>query len=127
MIYLTSEELTAINARHLGSGAVRDAGLVASAAARPATVVFGEDAYPSVEEKAAALLHSLICNHPFLDGNRRTAWAACRVFLLVNGHDGTLSDDAVFDLVLRVASCCSEIEAKVLARDLQVVASTAPV
>lgn len=63
--------------------ALRDRGLLASAAARPQTTVFGEDAYPSFAEKAAALMHSLARNHPLVDGNRRLAWAATRVFCLL--------------------------------------------
>lgn len=75
MIYLTTEDIITINARQLGGQAgVRDAGLVQSAAARPRTVAFGTEAYTMIEDKAAALLHSLIWNRPFVDGNKRTAW-----------------------------------------------------
>ncbi|GAA0946696.1 type II toxin-antitoxin system death-on-curing family toxin [Actinocorallia libanotica] len=121
MIHLTVEQLIAINARHLGGrAAVRDAGLAASAVSRPGTVAFGEEAYPALEEKAAALLHSVLCNHPFVDGNKRTGWAACRIFLLMNGADSVLGHDEVFDLVLRVAAACSRTEIKGLAPGLRV-------
>ena len=122
MIHLTVEQLIAVNARHLGgTAAVRDAGLAASAVSRPGTVAFGEEAYPTLEGKAAALLHSVICNHPFVDGNKRTGWAACRILLLMNGADSALLHDQAFDLVLRVAASCSQTEVKELARALRVV------
>ena len=112
-----------INARHLGGQPlVRDAGLVESAVARPQTFVFGAEAYPTLEEKAAALLHSVICNHPFVDGNKRTAWAAMETMLVANGFLSDLSDDAAFDLVIRIATSCSEIEVKEIADALNVVA-----
>ncbi len=56
------------------------AGLLAAAAARRRITVFGEDAYPTVEDKAAALLHSLVSNHALVDGNKRLAWSAARIF-----------------------------------------------
>lgn len=63
---------------------VRDFGLLASAAARPATTVFGQPAYPDLADKAAALLHSLCGNHALVDGNKRLAWAATVVFIGLN-------------------------------------------
>lgn len=66
---------------------VRDLGLLESAAARPRTTIMGADAYKSFEEKAAALMHALARNHPLLDGNKRLAWSAVRVFCLLNGRD----------------------------------------
>ena len=66
---------------------VRDLGLLESAAARPKTTIMGVDAYKSFEEKAAALMHALARNHPLLDGNKRLAWSAVRVFCLLNGRD----------------------------------------
>jgi death on curing protein len=82
---------------------VRDAGLLASAAARPRTSAFGHDAYPSFAEKAAALLHSLARNHALIDGNKRLAWSATRVFCLLNGYDIYFDVDAAEDLVLAIA------------------------
>ncbi|HEU5159148.1 MAG TPA: type II toxin-antitoxin system death-on-curing family toxin [Streptosporangiaceae bacterium] len=121
MIYLTAEQVIMINARHLGGRpAVRDAGLVQSAVTRPQTVVFGADAYPTLEEKAAALLHSVISNHPFVDGNKPTGWAAMETMLVANGHFSGLSEDEAFDLVMRIAISCSQIEVKEIADGLNV-------
>jgi death-on-curing protein len=86
VIYLRSEDVAQFNAVFCGKGGVGDVGLLESACMRPQTTVFGEDAYPSIWEKAAALLHSLACNHAFVSGNKRTAWMATTVFLEVNGH-----------------------------------------
>lgn len=87
-----------------GEVAVRDHGLLASAAARPRTTVFGEDAYPDLYLKAAALLHSLAGNHALVDGNKRLAWLATYTFLAVNGVDVVTTDDDVVDLVVAVAA-----------------------
>ncbi len=122
-----AEDLIAINGAVLGGApAVRDAGLVASSAMRPATVAFGAEAYGTVDEKAAALLHSIICNHAFVDGNKRTGWTAARVMLALNGQRPDLSDDEAFALVLRVATSCSEIEIKDISAALRVVPRQAP-
>ena len=76
-----------------------------SAAARPQATVFGEDAYPTVHEKAAALLQSLAANHPLLDGNKRTAFVATALFYGLNGHHVPGSaEDELFDLVIAVAT-----------------------
>lgn len=83
---------------------VHDWGLLESALARPQASVFGEDAYPTVHAKAAALFHSLACNHGLKDGNKRTAVAAVAWFYHLNGHRLTGTDDAVFDLVQDVAT-----------------------
>jgi death on curing protein len=64
---------------------------------------FGDDAYPTIHEKAAALLHSLARNHPFLDANKRTAWAATSVFYQINGYTLTVDDDDVVALMVDVA------------------------
>jgi death-on-curing protein len=90
---------------------VRDIGLLGSAAARPQTTVFGEDAYPDVWTKAAALLQSIVCNHALVDGNKRLGWLATAVFLDINGIDATTAtNDDVYDLVLWVASSTTSIE-----------------
>nr|WP_319455134.1 MULTISPECIES: Fic family protein [unclassified Mycobacterium] len=78
--YLSTDDVQAFNERFVGPGQPRDFGLLDSATTRPQATVFGEDAYPTVHEKAAAVLHSLARNHPFIDGNKRTAWAATTVF-----------------------------------------------
>ncbi|MEE1620905.1 type II toxin-antitoxin system death-on-curing family toxin [Zafaria sp. Z1313] len=82
---------------------VRDAGLLASAVARPAAVVAGAEAYPDVAMKAAVLLESVARNHSLLDGNKRTAVTLALVFLHVNGTRHTLAEDEFFDLVVDVA------------------------
>jgi death-on-curing protein len=102
--FLTVEDLLEIAAGVLDEVAVRDAGLLAAAAARPRTTVFGKDAYPAFEDKAAALLHSLVRNHALVDGNKRLAWAAARVFHLLNGRDLTYTVDDAERLMLQAAS-----------------------
>jgi death-on-curing protein len=87
-----------------GEVLVRDYGLLESALARPRASVFGQDAYPDLHVKAAALLHSLVSNHALIDGNKRLAWAACRVFLLINGHTIRASEDDRFEFVMSVAA-----------------------
>lgn len=75
-------------------------GLLDSALGRPRSTAFGEDAYPTLEPKAASLLHSLAGNHPLVDGNQRLAWAATVVFVGLNNDEPSLSDDEAFELVL---------------------------
>lgn len=82
---------------------VRDAGLLGSALARPATTVLGHPAYPTLSLQAAALLESAARNHPLIDGNKRTAWVLVVVFLAMNGAEHDMGPDQVFDLVVGVA------------------------
>ncbi|GHJ46277.1 hypothetical protein Cs7R123_36190 [Catellatospora sp. TT07R-123] len=89
--------------------AVRDPGLVESAVARPRSTVFGADAYPDLWTKAAALLQSLVRNHPFVDGNKRIGWIAATAFLTVNGavtrrRLAALDQDTAYDLVIAVST-----------------------
>jgi len=100
--YLTLEDLLALT-RDLGAGPVRDAGLLDAAAHRAQATVFGEDAYPALHDKAAALLHSVVRHHALVDGNKRLAWLATVVFLDLNGLAVDLSDDQAFDLVMDAA------------------------
>jgi death-on-curing protein len=72
-----------------GSHGTRDKNLLESAVARPAMSAFGKDAYPDTYLKAAVLLYSLIKNHPFIDGNKRTAFGGMHIFPLLNGYDLT--------------------------------------
>lgn len=105
MIYLTLPELLHVAERTLGSDVpVRDHGLLESALARPQATAFGVDAYPSLDEKAAALLHSLARNHALVDGDKRLALAATIAFLGLNGRRLTLSNDEAYVLVMDVAS-----------------------
>jgi death on curing protein len=104
--YPDYEYLLAVNQTLTGDGLVRDAGALASAIARPQATVFGDDAYPTIWEKAAALLQSLACNHAFVEGNKRTAWVATATFLDVNGNplDPRFSQQDAETLVLAVAT-----------------------
>lgn len=102
-----------------GLGPVRDAGLVLSSLGRPQATVFGEDAYPTVPLKAAALLQSLAGNHALVDGNKRLAWLATTVFLDVSGHDTALNEDEAYDLMLEVAAGLGDVE--VIAERLRIV------
>lgn len=105
MIYLTLPELLHVAERTLGGEApVRDHGLLQSALARPRASAFESDAYPSLEEKAAALLHSLARNHALVDGNKRLALAATIAFLGINGVRLTLTNDEAYELVMTVAA-----------------------
>lgn len=104
MIYLTLPELLYVAERALGGEPlVRDHGLLQSALARPQTTAFGVDAYPSLEEKAAALLHSLARNYALMDGNKRLSLAATIAFLGVNGRRLTVSNDEAYELIVAVA------------------------
>lgn len=100
--YLELDDLLALISR--AGLNVGDYGLLESALARPRTTVFGEDAYQTFHEKAAALFQSLATNHALLDGNKRTSLAALELFYELNGHRITASDDELFDLVIGVAS-----------------------
>lgn len=100
--YLDLEDLLGL-VRALGAGPVRDLGLLDAACARPRSSAFGEDAYPTLEQKAAALLHSLVRNHALVDGNKRLGWLATTVFLDLNGHAPPPTDDEAFELVMSVA------------------------
>ncbi len=109
--YLTVDELIYINEQlpakepiHKilqGRQKVRDLDLLEAAAGRPMQTVFGEDAYPTLPEKTAALLHSLARNHPFADGNKRTATIAAIFMLAVNGlRVNWLPEDALQKILL---------------------------
>ncbi|WP_241251644.1 type II toxin-antitoxin system death-on-curing family toxin [Candidatus Protofrankia californiensis] len=107
--YLDLEDLLTL-VRGLGAGPVRDVGLLDAAAARARSSAFGQDAYPTLASKAAALLHSVARSHPLVDGNKRLAWLAAVVFLDVNRHATDLSDNEAFDLVMDVARGVAEVE-----------------
>ena len=104
--YLDTEDLVELARRLLGDPPpIRDIGLLGAAAARPQASAFGEDAYPDVWSKAAALLHSVVNNHPLVDGNKRLGWLATAVLLELNDASvSAASNDAVYDLVMSVAS-----------------------
>jgi death-on-curing protein len=108
-VFLEPEDALAA-AQHLGFH-IRDEGLLFSALARPAASAFGVDAYPELERKAAALLHSLSRNHPLFDGNKRFAWYLTLAFLRLNEHRIVMPTDTAFDLVLGVARGDLELDA----------------
>jgi len=84
---------------------IREIGLLGSAVARPRTTAFGEDAYPDIWTKAAALLHSIVKNHALVDGNKRLGWLATAVFLEINGVEiSRAANDDVYDLVIDIAA-----------------------
>jgi death-on-curing protein len=102
--YLSVDDFVEVAVAVVKDVTIRDAGLLASAAARPQATVFGADAYPSFAGKAAALLHSLGRNHVLVDGNKRLAWSATRVFCLLNGRDLVFTIDDAEAMVLAVAA-----------------------
>jgi death on curing protein len=108
--YLELEDLLTF-VRRLEIGPVRDVGLLDAAAARPRSSAFGKDAYPTVELKAAALLHSIVRNHALGDGNKRLAWFVTVVFLDLNGFELMLDDNEAFDLVMKAAAGDLDVEA----------------
>ena len=101
--YLTLEDLIEIGTALIPGFAIRDLGLLESAAARPQTTVYGKDAYKTFPVKAAALMHSLARNHCLVDGNIRLAWAGTRVFCLMNGFDLEIDIDSAEALVQATA------------------------
>jgi death-on-curing protein len=107
--YLDIEDVLEL-VRALGVAPVRDIGLLDSAVARPRSSAFGVDAYPTLELKAAALLHSIAGNHALVDGNKRLAWLATVVFLDLNRHAADLDDQAAFDLVMEAAQGAVEVD-----------------
>jgi death-on-curing protein len=107
--FLDLEDLIEL-VRRLGVGPVRDIGLLDAAAARPRSSAFGSDAYPTLELKAAALLHSLVRNHALVDGNKRLAWLAAVVFLDLNERTVVLDDDEAFTLVMEAAGGVIDVE-----------------
>ncbi|MPZ72741.1 MAG: type II toxin-antitoxin system death-on-curing family toxin [Nitriliruptorales bacterium] len=104
MIFLEVEDLAHIARRVLPSVQIRDVGLLEAAVARPQASVLGEDAYPSLHQKAGALLHSLARNHALVDGNKRLGLAAVLAFYGMNGFRITFTNDEAYDFVMAVAA-----------------------
>jgi death on curing protein len=111
--YLSIDDLLEIASGVLERVRGRDAGLLASAAARPASTVFGAEAYPTFVEQVACLMHALARNHPLLDGNKRLSWSAARVFCLINGYDLVIEVDDADPIVL--AAWAGDLDAPELA------------
>ncbi len=86
-----------------GTSGVRDEGLLESALAQPQATFGGQLLHPTISEQAAAYLYHLAMNHPFIDGNKRTAFAVADTFLRLNGWTLNLTDDRAYDLVMQVA------------------------
>jgi death-on-curing protein len=107
MIYLTVEQVLFLHARLIeetgGRHGVRDIGLLQAAVARPQATFEGEELYPDVFSKAAALMESLVGSHPFVDGNKRTGVVAAGVFLRRNGWTLEASNPELEAFALRVA------------------------
>lgn len=104
--FLSLEDVLAIHKRQIqkfgGTGGIRDLGLLESALAQPQATFSGQLLHPTVSAQAAAYVFHLVMNHPFLDGNKRTAFAAMDTFLRLNGFVLTLSQDQKFQLVIQV-------------------------
>ncbi len=110
--FLSAADIYVINEEVMGEEPrVRDRHLLRSAARRPFLAAFGQDAYPTLMDKAAALLHSLAYHHLFMDGNKRTATRALVLFLAANGYAGTWDDATIQDYVLQVARGEQDVEA----------------
>ncbi len=104
MIYLDVEDLIHIAERILGKVEMRDIGLLESAATRPAASAFAEDAYPTIHQKTASLIHSIARNHALVDGNKRLALAGGIAFLGVNSRRLTMSEDDAYELIIAIAA-----------------------
>ncbi|WP_327345473.1 type II toxin-antitoxin system death-on-curing family toxin [Streptomyces europaeiscabiei] len=105
-VYLSAEDVLTIAELAVDDQnvVVRDVGLLESAVHRPSASMFGQEAYNDVFGKAAALLQSLVINHPLVDGNKRTAWTSCVVFLAMNDIQLRPDIDAAERLVIAVAT-----------------------
>jgi len=108
MRYLTLSEVLDLYSQIMemsgGAVGIRDMGALESALAQPHMTFGGQDLYPTLAEKAGALGYSLIMNHPFVDGNKRTGHAAVEVFLLLNGFEIRAAVDEQEQLILRMAA-----------------------
>lgn len=114
VIYITLDEVLAIHddmiERYGGSFGIRDLGLIQSAIARPQASFGGEDLYPTIIDKAAALFHSLIFNHAFADGNKRTSLTSTARFLHLNGCGLKADEKELINFPLRVENKHLDIE-----------------
>lgn len=115
--YLTLSELIYINGVVLdkpdiasGKQQIRDIGLLDAAVARPAATAFGQDAYPTLRQKAAALFHSVARNHPFADGNKRTATVAVVYMFRVNGQAVVWTQDDALPIIVKAAEGQTDVE-----------------
>jgi death-on-curing protein len=113
--YLSVAQALALHAEQLrlygGASGVRDKGALESALARPAVTFGGEDLYPDLASKAAALMHSLALNHPFVDGNKRVAAHAAILFVELNGQTFLATPGELVEMTLAVAEGKVAVEA----------------
>lgn len=100
--YLRLEDLLAIE-QAMGAPGIRDVGLLESALARPQATVFGDEAYPSLALKTAALVHSIVTNRALVDGNKRLGAYALFVFPEMNDLEVRATDDEAFDFIMAIA------------------------
>lgn len=107
--FLTVEDLLLLT-DDLDVGPLRDAGLLDSAAHRPGSMLFGDEAYPTIDLKAAALLESIVRNHALVDGNKRLGWLAIIVFYGLNDITLDAPDDPAYELVMDVARETSTLD-----------------
>ena len=116
IVYLSLKQVLRLHERQLrafgGAAGLRDQGGLESALGRPQMTFGGEDLYPDLPAKAAALMHSLVANHPFVDGNKRTGAAAAELFLGLNGVDSLATDEELIAVTLTAAR--GEVEAEAL-------------
>lgn len=114
IIYLTLDEVLAIHHEEVekfgGSHGVRDLDLLDSALHRPQSSFMGNDLYPTLFHKAAALMHSILLNHPFIDANKRTATVSTAYFLHINGYDIEIGQKELVELALKVESKQMDLE-----------------
>jgi death-on-curing protein len=87
-----------------GSNGLRDVTALQSALARPFQKYNNLDLYPTVLEKVAAILESILTNHPFVDGNKRTGYTVMRLYLLINGFDIEATTDEKYEFIMNIAS-----------------------
>lgn len=105
--YLTADEIEDLHeqiiSRYGGVGGLLSRALLESTCARPQAAILGRELYPTLEEKAAVLMHSIVTNHPFVDGNKRTAFLAMQEFLRLNGYEIVADTREVLELTLAIA------------------------
>jgi death-on-curing protein len=111
VIYLTVSDVVGLSEAEVGPDILVDLGLLESAVLRPQQTVAGQDAYPDIHTKAAALMHSLIRNHPFVDGNKRTGVLAVAVFYGLNGWEIVADQGAIVALAVDVAEGVLDVAA----------------
>lgn len=114
MKYLTVKDVLLLHQMAIdefgGSHGLRDLGLLESAVARPSSTYDGEELYPDIYTKGAALVHSLLLNHQFVDGNKRTAMFSVMTFLELNGFELTASQKDIVEAALWIENKQPEIE-----------------